>query len=77
MINNKYSQRKRLVSFLKKHGSVSRMEAFKELGIVELSSRIGEINAEGEYLITSDWEHSVNQFGEPIRYKRYKLEVAR
>lgn len=73
MSNNRYSQRKRILHYLHIYGSITRAEAFTHLGITELSSRVGEINDEGEVRIISSWESGTNVFGEPIRYKRYRV----
>lgn len=67
-----YNQNKRLLHYLHIHGSITRVEAFIELGITELSSRVNEINSEGVKIISS-WEQSVNKYDEKIRYKRYYL----
>ena len=36
-----------IIEWLKSHGKLTRASAFYELGICELSSRIGELEAEG------------------------------
>ena len=40
------SQRQELWSYLNVHGSITRWQAFRDLGVAELSSRIGEIERE-------------------------------
>lgn len=37
------TQREEVLQYLRTHGSITRMESFINLGITELSSRIGEI----------------------------------
>lgn len=37
------SQRHEVLQYMREHGSITRMESFIQLGITELSSRIGEI----------------------------------
>lgn len=37
------TQREEVLQYLRNHGSITRMESFINLGITELSSRIGEI----------------------------------
>ena len=41
------TQRTDLIEHLQTYGSITRWEAFQALGIAELSSRIGELTAEG------------------------------
>ena len=37
------SQRHEVLQYMREHGSITRMESFLEIGVTELSSRIGEI----------------------------------
>ncbi|MGI9353602.1 MAG: helix-turn-helix domain-containing protein [Rhizobiaceae bacterium] len=48
------SQKKDLLSYLKKNLPVTRAIAFNRLGISELSSRIGELQADG-HVIEKQW----------------------
>lgn len=41
------TQKVDVIEYLRTHGSITRWEAFQYLGIAELSSRIGELTAEG------------------------------
>ena len=41
------TQKSDIVQYLKDKGSITRWEAFTYLGVAELSSRIGELTAEG------------------------------
>lgn len=41
------SQKQDILDWLNQHGSLTRMEAFDNLGICELSSRIGELERDG------------------------------
>lgn len=41
------TQKTDIIEWLRSHGSLTRAEAFYELGVAELSSRIGELEAEG------------------------------
>ena len=53
MANKRPSQANRLLDYLKKSGSITTWEAFKELGITRLSARIFEIKERG-YLIKTE-----------------------
>lgn len=67
------TQKERVLKFLKDFGSISRREAFIDLGIVELSSRIGELEAMG-YEFDRQNESSKNRYGETVCYTRYSLK---
>ncbi len=41
------SQKADIIEWLKRHGTLTRAQAFRELGVAELSSRIGELETEG------------------------------
>ena len=43
----KRTQKELVLDWLKRHQKLTRWTAFRELGIAELSSRIGEIEADG------------------------------
>jgi hypothetical protein len=50
----------------------STFEAFKDLGVERLASRIHDLKGMG-YNITSEIKSSKNRFGETTYYKAYKL----
>ncbi len=62
----------RLLQYLRDEGSVSRFEAFAELGIVELASRIGELERDGVRL-RRETERRTNRYEDEVRYTRYHL----
>mgnify|MGYP003301728158 CR=1 FL=1 len=66
-------QSERIMNYINKFGSISPLEAFRDLGITKLATRISELKKEGikfkqEYIKTQ------NRFGEPVHYMRYWLE---
>ena len=72
MANKRPSQANRLLDYLKKSGSITTWEAFKELGITRLSARIFEIKERG-YLIKTESITGKNKLREPIHYNKYSL----
>ena len=66
------TQAERIIEYMKKNGTISSKEAFNELGITKLSTRISEMRANGKkiYGVT---EYSKNRFGEKTHYTRYAL----
>lgn len=66
------TQKERVLMYIKEFGSISRRESFIDLGITELSSRIGELEAMG-YRFDRKNESAKNRFGETVSYTRYSL----
>ena len=55
-------------------GSITPMEAFSELGVTKLATRISEMISIG-YKFTKTVEHKKNRHGKPVHYMRYGLDV--
>jgi len=62
------TQNKRIIEYLRKHGSLTVLEAAIKLRITKLSTRIGELKVQG-YRFYDFWEH-----GEGTKWKRYSLK---
>lgn len=63
-------QHERILQYLDEFGSITPMEAFSDLGITKLSTRIGEMIRNG-VKIEKTMEVSKNRFGEKVSYMRY------
>lgn len=70
----KKNQKERIVDYIKDFGSITHLEAVRDLGCQRLASRISELKKMG-YPIVSEFETGKNRYGEPTHYKRYSLEV--
>ena len=66
------TQHERIIAYIKRFGSISSMEAFRDLGITKLSTRISELKAQG-IEFEQQYEEGRNRFGEDIRFMRYWL----
>ena len=66
-------QCERVLNYIKEFGSISPMEAFRDLGITKLATRISEMIKEG-INIEKKREKAINRFGEPVYYMRYSLK---
>lgn len=60
----------RVYDFIKKHGSITTLDAFLELGETRLSARIFELKEKGVRL-EDEWIDVSNRFGESRRVKKY------
>lgn len=67
------TQKEMVLAWLKTRGSITPLEAMKELGIMRLGARIFDLRAEG-YPIISSVETAQNRFGTPTTYARYILK---
>ena len=70
----KTSQKQRILDYIKAHGSITSLEAYKYLGITQLGARIFELKDEGHTFAT-EYENGKNRYGEETQYKRYRLVV--
>ena len=67
------SQELRIIEYMKKYGSITQLQAYAELGVMRLPSRIFYIKRMGYNIITEMIEVE-NRFGENCRVARYYLK---
>lgn len=70
-MNDKDTQVKKIIRFMKKHGSITTMQAFG-IGVTRLASRIFDIRRMG-IEIESEMVSVKNREGETCRVARYKI----
>ena len=68
----KINQRDRIINYIREFGSITSLDAYKDLGVTQLGARIKELKQEG-YEFRTEWESSKNRYGEKVDYKRYYL----
>lgn len=66
------TQTDRVLAYMQLFGSITALEALRELGIMHLSSRITELRRRG-YPVERDMIEVKNRFGEKTRVARYKV----
>lgn len=71
--NSRPSQCDRLLTYLKSGKCITSLQAFNELGIVRLGSRIHELKKRRDD-IKEKWIIVTNRFGEKCRVKGFYLE---
>ena len=66
------TQHDRIIEYINEFGSISPLEAFRDLGITKLATRISEMRASG---MSFDKEliSTKNRFGETCHYMRYSF----
>ena len=67
------TQRDLIVQYMQEYGSISPMEAFNDLGITKLATRISEMIKDG-VAISKVEETRQNRFGKSVTYMRYSLK---
>ena len=67
------TQHDAILDHMKKHGSITTMEAFNDLGITKLTTRISELKKAGLNIRQQTYS-GVNRQGKVVTYNRYWLE---
>lgn len=68
----KVTQCQRILDYMMQFGSISTLEAFNDLGVARLASRIHDLKDQG-YNIVSETKSSRNRYGEKTCFKVYRL----
>ena len=68
------TQYDRILQYLDDFGSISPMEAFYDLGITKLATRISEMRKNG-YSFNQKMESKKNRYGQTVSYMRYSKAV--
>ena len=68
----KMTQCERVIDYIKQFGSISTLEAFNDLGIARLASRIYDLKKQG-YDFNSVIKSRKNRYGEPTHFTVYSL----
>ena len=73
MTHSKPTQNERILEYINEYGSITQLDALKELGVMRLASRISDLKRLG-YPIVSKPEAVKNRYEETCYIKRYSLE---
>ena len=66
------TQRDAIIEYIEVFGSITPMQAFADLGITKLATRISEMRKTGmDFKI--EMVRSNNRFGKPVHYARYSF----
>lgn len=72
-VDHKPTQNQRILDYMEQFGSITQLDAMKDLGVMRLASRISDLKRSG-YPITSEVETVENRFGEKVHIKRYRMK---
>ena len=68
----KQTQNERILDYIEEFGSITSLEAMRDLGVMRLASRISDMRERGHNIV-SDFVPVKNRFGETCHIKRYRL----
>lgn len=66
------NQRQMVLQYMKDYGSITSYQAYIDLGITQLATRVKELKEQG-YHFTYEIEVKKNRYGKKVRFKKYKL----
>ena len=66
------TQRELIIDYITDFGSITPMQAFADLGITKLATRISEMRKVG-YDFKIEMVRSRNRYGKPVSYARYSF----
>lgn len=67
------NQREMILQYIKDFGSITSFEAYIDLGVTQLATRVAELKEQG-YIFKYEWVIKKNRYGKNVRFKKYKLE---
>lgn len=74
MKTKKMTQAEKVLDYIREFGSITQLEALRDLGVMRLASRISDLRKDG-YLIDGKREVVLNRYGEKCYPKRYSERV--
>lgn len=66
------TQAQRVLKYLNDFGSITSLEAYRDLGIIQLPRRIYDLRHAG-INIQSDWQVVINRYNEETQIKRFYI----
>ena len=67
------NQRELILQYIEDFGSITPMQAFADLGITKLATRISEMRKDG-IAIKIDTVKSINRYGKAVSFAKYSME---
>ena len=62
----------RVLDYMQRFGSITQVQAFVDLGCTRLAEYIRRLKENG-VAIKAEWKTGENRFGEPTRWKEYRI----
>lgn len=61
-----------IIDYMRENGSITTYEAYEQLGITKLTTRVSELKGAG-FDIRQRTESGLNRYGKPVTFNRYWL----
>lgn len=71
MAKNKITMKDRVYNYMRDFGSITTLEAFRDLGCTRLSEYIRQIRL--ECIVADEWVSSKNRYGDKVQFKKFWL----
>lgn len=68
------TQADRIIQYMQDFGSITPIDAFRDLGITKLATRISEMSRDG-MKFNKTMVYGKNRYGEKVHYMRYSLDA--
>lgn len=75
MENHKPNQNQRILEYIEQFGSITQIDALRDIGCMRLASRISDLRSRGHNIV-SEIIPVKNRYGETCHIKRYKFGEA-
>lgn len=66
------TQKEMLIKYLKKHKTITTLEAVTKLYILDPQKIIQQLK--NDYIINDEWIIKKNRYGKKVKFKKYRLE---
>ncbi len=66
------TQRERILDYIRVHGSITPIDAFRDCGITKLATQVSNMIRDG-IAIKKTYEKGKNRYGETVYYMRYSF----
>lgn len=70
---HKPTQNQRILDYIERHGSITALEAMRDIGCMRLAARIADLKELG-YPIASETVTVDNRYGEKCHVKKYRMD---
>jgi hypothetical protein len=71
-VEHRPTQNERIIAYINQFGSITQLEAIRDLGVMRLASRMSDLKSKG-YPVVSKRETVLNRFGEKTPIARYSF----
>ena len=69
------TQHEAILKYIDDYGSITPMQAFSDLGVTKLATRVSEMKKKGYRFETTEIE-ATTRYGKKVRYCKYRKAVA-